>query len=151
MTVTQSEVTISGGGNHVTSGPREVLFGRRRGYKRGWGRNCSYTVSDRGFPCFYSAATQTPGYNGKRGTNRVPQTWRPWTKVIPPKSQSPSAKAIPPLWVQLPDIHPTKVLFAKDKLPERFTFPPVATAASLNVSRPSARQQTRQCNHIPSY
>jgi hypothetical protein len=31
-----------------------------------------------------------------------------------------------PFWVQLPDIHPTKVLFAKDKLPDGMILPPVA-------------------------
>jgi hypothetical protein len=36
-------------------------------------------------------------------------------------------KVIPFLWVQLPDIHPIKRLFIKDKLPDEFIFPPVAT------------------------
>jgi hypothetical protein len=40
----------------------------------------------------------------------------------PPKSQCPSAKAILSLWVQLPDILQTKVLFVKDKLPDKFIF-----------------------------
>jgi hypothetical protein len=38
----------------------------------------------------------------------------------PSKSQKPSGKAISSLWVQLPDIHPIKVLFSKDKLPDEF-------------------------------
>jgi hypothetical protein len=46
----------------------------------------------------------------------------------PSKSLRPSAKAIPSLWVQLPDIQPTKVLFIKDKLPDRSVFPPVSIA-----------------------
>jgi hypothetical protein len=40
--------------------------------------------------------------------------------------QRPSAKAI--LWVKLPDIDPTKVLFVQDKLPDEFIFPPAAIA-----------------------
>jgi hypothetical protein len=54
--------------------------------------------------------------------------------MIPPKSQRPSAKAIPFLWVKLPSIHPTKVLFVKDKLPDRIILPP-----SLNTSGPAAK------------
>jgi hypothetical protein len=63
---------------------------------------------------------------------------RPSAKMIPHKSQRPSAKAIPSLSVQLPDIHPTKILI-KDKLPNRFMFPPVTVAPNLNISRPSAK------------
>jgi hypothetical protein len=48
-----------------------------------------------------------------------------WT---PPKSLRTSVKAIPSLWVQLPDIQPTKVLFVKDKLPDWSVFPPVSVA-----------------------
>jgi hypothetical protein len=33
-------------------------------------------------------------------------------------------------------IHPTKVLFAKVKLPDGFILPPVAIAPSLNMPRP---------------
>jgi hypothetical protein len=36
-------------------------------------------------------------------------------KDFPPKSQRPPAKAIRTLWVQLPENHPTKILFIKDK------------------------------------
>jgi hypothetical protein len=54
-------------------------------------------------------------------------------------SKLPLAKVISSLWVQLPDILPTKVLFVKDKLPGVFMFPPVATAPSLNMSRPSVK------------
>jgi hypothetical protein len=57
----------------------------------------------------------------------------------PSKSQRSSSKLIPTLGVQLPDIHPTKVLFVKDKLPDGFMFPPVVTAPSLTMSRPSAK------------
>jgi hypothetical protein len=46
----------------------------------------------------------------------------------PPKSLRPSAKAIPSLWVQLPDIQPAKALFVKDKLPDGSMFPPVSIA-----------------------
>jgi hypothetical protein len=45
--------------------------------------------------------------------------------ILTPKSQRPSAKTIPSLWVQLSDIHPKQVLFLKDKLPDGFIFPPV--------------------------
>jgi hypothetical protein len=42
-----------------------------------------------------------------------------WLKTdFPPKSQRPSAKAIRTLWVQLPENHPTKIIFTKDKLPD---------------------------------
>jgi hypothetical protein len=44
-----------------------------------------------------------------------------------------------PFWVYLPDIPPTKVLFAKDKLPDGIILPPAATGPSLNMSRPSAQ------------
>jgi hypothetical protein len=57
----------------------------------------------------------------------------------PPKSQKPSAKEVPSLWVQLPDVHTTRVLFAKDKLPDGFMFQPVTIALSLNIPRPSAK------------
>jgi hypothetical protein len=40
-----------------------------------------------------------------------------------PTPQRPSAKEIPFLWVQLPDIHPTKFHFVKDKLSDWFMFP----------------------------
>jgi hypothetical protein len=55
--------------------------------------------------------------------------------MIPPKLQRPLAK---PFWIKLPDIHPTIVLFAKDKVPDGIILPPVAIAPSLNMSRPSA-------------
>jgi hypothetical protein len=59
------------------------------------------------------------------------------TVPSPDKSQRPSAKAVLSLWFKLPDIHQTKVLFIKDKLPAGFIFLHVATATSLNMSRPS--------------
>jgi hypothetical protein len=37
-----------------------------------------------------------------------------------------------PFWIKLPDIHPTKVLFVKDKLPDGFMFPSVAIVLSLD-------------------
>jgi hypothetical protein len=46
----------------------------------------------------------------------------------PPKSLRPSDKAIPSLWVQLPDIQPTKALFIKDNFPDGSVFPPVSIA-----------------------
>jgi hypothetical protein len=55
-----------------------------------------------------------------------------------PSSQRPSAKPIPSLSVHLPDIHPNKVPFVKDKRPNMLVLPPVAKAPSLNMSRPSA-------------
>jgi hypothetical protein len=36
-------------------------------------------------------------------------------------------KQFQPFWVQLPDIHPTKVLLTKDRLPDGIILPPVAT------------------------
>jgi hypothetical protein len=80
-----------------------------------------------------------PRYNSKRGMACLPQSWRPSAKVIPPKSQKPLAKALSSLWVQFSDIHPTSILFSKDKFPDRFMFSPVAIAPSLNMSRPSAK------------
>jgi hypothetical protein len=50
-----------------------------------------------------------------------------------PKSQRPSDKAIPSLCFQVLEIHPTKVLFIKDKFPDGFMFPPVTIAASQHV------------------
>jgi hypothetical protein len=46
-------------------------------------------------------------------------------------------------WVQLPDIHPTNVLFAKDKLPNGIIILPVAIGPTLNMSRPSAKKKIR--------
>jgi hypothetical protein len=40
---------------------------------------------------------------------------------------------------QLPDIRPTKFLFAEDKLPYGIILPPVAIAPTLNMSKPSAK------------
>jgi hypothetical protein len=57
---------------------------------------------------------------------------------LPPKSQRQSANAIPTFCVQIPDIHPAKVLFAKDKLPDGNLLPPVAIALGLNTSMPQA-------------
>jgi hypothetical protein len=60
--------------------------------------------------------------------------WSPTHKL-----QRLSTKAIQSLWVQVPDIHPIKVLSEKDKLPDGFMFPPVTIAPSLNMSRPSVK------------
>jgi hypothetical protein len=49
------------------------------------------------------------------------------------------SQAILFLWVQLPDINPTKVIFVKEKLPDGIILFPVAIAPSLNMSRPSAK------------
>jgi hypothetical protein len=57
-----------------------------------------------------------------------------------PKSYRLSAKVIPALLFQFPDIHPTKGLFTKEKLPDGIIIPPVATDYSLNMSRPSAKK-----------
>jgi hypothetical protein len=68
-----------------------------------------------------------PGYNRKEGHGLLPPI--PIVKAIsqndppPPKSQRPLAKAIPSLWVQLPDIETAKDLFVKDKLPDGLIFP----------------------------
>jgi hypothetical protein len=59
--------------------------------------------------------------------------------MIPHTSLRPSVKVIPSLWVQLPDIHPTKIHSIKEKLPDRFIFPLVAIAPGLNMSRSSAK------------
>jgi hypothetical protein len=52
----------------------------------------------------------------------------------PPSRRGHQPKRSQPFWVQLPDIHPTKVLFVKDKLPDGLILPPVAVAPSLNMS-----------------
>jgi hypothetical protein len=44
-----------------------------------------------------------------------------------------------PFWLLLPDIHPTKVLFVKDKLPDGFVFSLDAMAPNLNMSRPTSQ------------
>jgi hypothetical protein len=49
-------------------------------------------------------------------------------------------KLYQPFFVQFPDIHPTKGLFTKEKLPDGIIIPPVATDYSLNMSRPSAKK-----------
>jgi hypothetical protein len=51
------------------------------------------------------------------------------------KSQRLSVKEIP----TLPDIHPTRVLFEKYKLPDGIILLSVAMARSLNMLRPSAK------------
>jgi hypothetical protein len=83
------------------------------------------------------------------------------TNMISSKSRRPSAKAVQTLLVQLPDIHPTKVPFAEDKLPDGIILSPVAIAPCLNMSRPSAKtsiplalayphlQFTRHCLPLP--
>jgi hypothetical protein len=55
----------------------------------------------------------------------------------------------PILWVQLPDIHQTKVIFVKDRFPDEFTFPPMAMAPSLNMSVPSASTTNPLGKHAP--
>jgi hypothetical protein len=50
-----------------------------------------------------------------------------------PQSWMPSVKTIPSLWIQIPDIHVTRVLFTKNKLSGEFIFPPAAIAPSLNM------------------
>jgi hypothetical protein len=58
----------------------------------------------------------------KKGKGSHPPIIETLTKRIT-TSQRPSAKEIAPIWVQLPDIHPTKVLSVKDKQPDGFMFP----------------------------
>jgi hypothetical protein len=65
---------------------------------------------------FSSVVRQMQGYDRKRGTAFLPQSWRPSDKKIPSTLQRPSATAIPFLYVQLGDIHPTKVLFVTGQL-----------------------------------
>jgi hypothetical protein len=60
------------------------------------------------------------------------------------QNDPPSCRGLQPkhsqlFWVQPPDIHPAKVLFTKDKFPERIILPPAAIGPSLNMSRPSAK------------
>jgi hypothetical protein len=64
---------------------------------------------DWGFPCFSSVVRQMPGYNWKRGHDPLPTIMEALSQNAPPppKSHVPSTKAIPSLWVQLPDIHPS--------------------------------------------
>jgi hypothetical protein len=57
----------------------------------------------------------------------------------PPSRRGHQRKRSQPFWIQLPDIHPTKVLFVKDKLPDGIIIPSVAISPSLNMSRPSAK------------
>jgi hypothetical protein len=45
---------------------------------------------------------------------------------LSPMSQRPSPKAKPYLWIHLPDLHSTKVLIVKGRLPDRFIFLPMA-------------------------
>jgi hypothetical protein len=66
-----------------------------------------------------------PGYNWKSGRPRFLHS----APHPPPTAEAFSySYPIPSLWVQLPDIHPTQVLFIKDKLPDRFIFTPVAVS-----------------------
>jgi hypothetical protein len=66
-------------------------------------------------------------------------------------SQMPSAKAIPSLWVQLPDIHQTQILFVRDKFSDGFMFMPVTTAPRMNTSRRSAKTTNLLAQAIPNY
>jgi hypothetical protein len=66
-------------------------------------------------------------------------------------SQMPSAKAIPSLWVQLPDIHQTQILFVRDKFPDGFMFMPVTTAPKMNTSRRSAKTTNLLAQATPNY
>lgn len=57
----------------------------------------------------------------------------------PTESQRTLAKAITSLWVLLPDNHPTKFLFAKDKFPDVPMCPSMTIFLSLNMWRPSGK------------
>jgi hypothetical protein len=114
---------------------------------------------------WFSSVTQIPGYNLKNGHGpptlimeafasikhgslrpAFPKHGSPQPKWRPlPKSQSPTA--IPSLWVQLLDIHPPKVLFVKDKLPDGLIFPPVTITPSHSAQ---PKQQTIQRKHAPN-
>jgi hypothetical protein len=52
-------------------------------------------------------------------------------------------KRFQPFSVQLPNMHPNKVIFARDKLPEDIVLPPVAIAPCLTCQHPQPRQQSR--------
>jgi hypothetical protein len=53
-----------------------------------------------------------------------------------------------PLGVQLADIHPIKVLFVKDKLPDRIIILPAAIAPSLNMSSKALSQDSKPISVI---
>jgi hypothetical protein len=63
-------------------------------------------------------------------------------KMFPPKSQRPSAKAIPTLLGSTPS-HPTESTFEKEKLPDGIILPSAAIAPRVNKPRSSAKQQSR--------
>jgi hypothetical protein len=77
--------------------------------------------------------------------NRLELWLRDWRIAInvSKSTEVPSAKAIPSLWVKLPYIQPTKVLFVKDKLPDGSVFSPVSIALVWTCQGPQPRQQTR--------
>jgi hypothetical protein len=92
----------------------------------------------------------------KKGTSRtwqILQALNPPKRISPPCRENPTSVAFVPFvgttfnlqlmrlfWVQTPDIHPTKALFAKDKMPDRSLLRPVEiTALSPKTSRPSAK------------
>jgi hypothetical protein len=54
-------------------------------------------------------------------------------KKTPPthKLQKPQPKQSQTLWVKIPGIYPTKVLFTKDKKPDGIILPPAAIALVL--------------------
>jgi hypothetical protein len=97
---------------------------------------------DWGLPCFTSVVRKMTGYNSKGAQPAYPQSWRPLAKMIPtpPSCRGHQPKRSQPLWVQLPNIHPTKVLFAKDKLPNKIILPPVAITPSWTCQGLRARQ-----------
>jgi hypothetical protein len=70
---------------------------------------------------------------------RVPQSWRPATKVSTPTyRRGHQTKRSQPFWVQLPDIHRTELLFVEDKMLDGLILPPLAITPRLNMRSPSA-------------
>jgi hypothetical protein len=55
----------------------------------------------------------------------------------PPSPEVAKPKQSQPFWVQLPDICPTKVLFAKGKLPDAIILPPIVIGSSPNTKTKS--------------
>jgi hypothetical protein len=68
----------------------------------------------------------------KRGHGPSPRTMEALTQNDPPHPRYRDLQPKQPqtLWVQLPDIHLTKVLFAKDKFPDGINLPSAAVAGA---------------------
>jgi hypothetical protein len=90
------------------------------------------------FPCFSSVVRQMSGYSLKRAHPASP-SHGDLQRPLSPRFRGLQLVRFYSFWLQPLHIHPTKVLFAKDKLPHGGLHPPVAIALSPNTSRPSAK------------